>query len=280
MRRAHAGLLGLHCRLARRCAGDAARAGIPAPRGMVNDFAECHPAGAGRAHRGPRQRRAREVRRRDRRRHAADLGGRDVSDITLRIGREWKVGANAKIGDAKRNAGVVILVVPKETSADGTRPRRDSKRPGQRGLPHRRGDRRHRARGDAAHAAARLRRRDRVDDAARCAAFRVDVQLHPRLRRARRLPRSAARRDVLNAGRRIPSAARLLHFRAPRAPPFARPRKRMPLAGARERRRRRWMGRWRRRVRQRRRRRDSAGSAGAEVSLAAAQAGAGNPWQR
>ncbi len=49
----------------------------------------------------------------------SDLGGRDVNEIALRIGREWKVGANAKIGDAKRNAGVVILVVPKETSKDG-----------------------------------------------------------------------------------------------------------------------------------------------------------------
>ena len=48
-----------------------------------------------------------------------DLGGRDVAEIALRIGREWKVGANSKIGDATRNAGVVILVVPKETSADG-----------------------------------------------------------------------------------------------------------------------------------------------------------------
>ncbi|MGH7653292.1 MAG: TPM domain-containing protein, partial [Gemmatimonadaceae bacterium] len=49
----------------------------------------------------------------------ADIGGRDGGDIALRIGREWKVGAAAKIGDATRNAGVVILVVPKETSSDG-----------------------------------------------------------------------------------------------------------------------------------------------------------------
>jgi uncharacterized protein len=49
----------------------------------------------------------------------ADLGGRDVSDVALRIGRQWKVGAATKIGDATRNAGVVILVVPKETSSDG-----------------------------------------------------------------------------------------------------------------------------------------------------------------
>jgi uncharacterized protein len=49
----------------------------------------------------------------------ADIGGRDVGDIALRIGREWKVGAATKIGDATRNAGIVILVVPKETSSDG-----------------------------------------------------------------------------------------------------------------------------------------------------------------
>lgn len=48
-----------------------------------------------------------------------DLAGRPVSEVALRLGREWKVGADAKIGDAARNAGVVILLVPKETSSDG-----------------------------------------------------------------------------------------------------------------------------------------------------------------
>jgi len=48
-----------------------------------------------------------------------DLGGRPVEEVSLRLGREWKVGANAQVGDAARNAGVIILVVPKETSADG-----------------------------------------------------------------------------------------------------------------------------------------------------------------
>jgi uncharacterized protein len=48
-----------------------------------------------------------------------DLGGRPVEEVSLRLGREWKVGANAQIGDAARNAGVIILVVPKETAADG-----------------------------------------------------------------------------------------------------------------------------------------------------------------
>jgi uncharacterized protein len=48
-----------------------------------------------------------------------DLGGRDVGDMALRIGREWGVGAAADIGDRTRNAGVVVLLVPRETSADG-----------------------------------------------------------------------------------------------------------------------------------------------------------------
>ena len=48
-----------------------------------------------------------------------DLGGRDPAEVALRIGREWGVGANAPIGSRVRNAGVVVLVVPKETSADG-----------------------------------------------------------------------------------------------------------------------------------------------------------------
>jgi uncharacterized protein len=49
----------------------------------------------------------------------SDLRGRDVADVALQIGRQWGVGANARIGDRARNAGVVILVVPKETSSDG-----------------------------------------------------------------------------------------------------------------------------------------------------------------
>lgn len=48
-----------------------------------------------------------------------DLRGRDVGDVALRIGREWGVGAAAGVGDRSRNAGVVVLLVPKETSPDG-----------------------------------------------------------------------------------------------------------------------------------------------------------------
>jgi uncharacterized protein len=48
-----------------------------------------------------------------------DIGQRDAADIAREIGRQWGVGARAEAGDPRRNAGVVILVVPKETSSDG-----------------------------------------------------------------------------------------------------------------------------------------------------------------
>jgi uncharacterized protein len=48
-----------------------------------------------------------------------DIGQRDPADVALQIGRQWGVGAQAEAGDPRRNAGVVILVVPKETSSDG-----------------------------------------------------------------------------------------------------------------------------------------------------------------
>lgn len=92
---------------------------IPAPRGMLNDFASVIPADqAARI-----EALATEVRAKSGGEIAIvtlpDLGGRDVAEIALRIGREWKVGAKTDIGNATRNAGVVILVVPKETSKDG-----------------------------------------------------------------------------------------------------------------------------------------------------------------
>ena len=48
-----------------------------------------------------------------------DIGTRDVQEVSMQIGREWKVGKIGNPGDATRNAGAVILVVPKETSKDG-----------------------------------------------------------------------------------------------------------------------------------------------------------------
>lgn len=91
---------------------------IPAPRGLVNDFAGVIPGeSAARI-----ERIAQDVRNKTRGEMAivtlTDLGGRDKSEVALRIGREWKVGNLADIGDKSRNAGVVILVVPKETASD------------------------------------------------------------------------------------------------------------------------------------------------------------------
>ena len=48
-----------------------------------------------------------------------DIGTRDVQEVSLQIGRQWKVGKIGNPGDPTRNAGAVILLVPKETSKDG-----------------------------------------------------------------------------------------------------------------------------------------------------------------
>ncbi|HEX7979904.1 MAG TPA: TPM domain-containing protein, partial [Gemmatimonadaceae bacterium] len=94
---------------------------IPPPRGLVNDFANVlQPEAAARM-----ERIAQDVRDKSKGEIAIvtlpDLGGREASEVALRIGREWKVGNLAPIGsgDRSRNAGVVILLVPKETSSDG-----------------------------------------------------------------------------------------------------------------------------------------------------------------
>ena len=49
----------------------------------------------------------------------SDIGTRDVQEVSLQIGRQWKVGKLGNPGDPTRNAGAVILLVPKETSKDG-----------------------------------------------------------------------------------------------------------------------------------------------------------------
>ncbi len=93
---------------------------IPAPRGYVNDFAGV--IGEDRVARIERI--AKDVHDKSRGEIAvvtlADIGDRDVGSVALQIGRQWKVGAAADVGDRTRNAGLVILVVPKETSADGS----------------------------------------------------------------------------------------------------------------------------------------------------------------
>src|SRR5438874_1457362 len=92
---------------------------IPQPQGYVNDFAHViHPA--------QQQRMAAiidDVRAKSGGEIVVvtlpDIGTHDVADVAREIGRQWKVGAAGKPGDPARNTGVIILVVPKETSSDG-----------------------------------------------------------------------------------------------------------------------------------------------------------------
>ena len=92
---------------------------IPAPTGLVNDFARVLDAGAS----ARMERIAEDVRAKSRGEIAIvtlpDLEGRDVAEVALRIGREWKVGKLGDPGDPTRNAGAVILLVPKVTARDG-----------------------------------------------------------------------------------------------------------------------------------------------------------------
>jgi uncharacterized protein len=48
-----------------------------------------------------------------------DIGLRAPIDIAVAVSRAWGVGANAAVGDRTRNAGVLILLVPKETNSTG-----------------------------------------------------------------------------------------------------------------------------------------------------------------
>ena len=48
-----------------------------------------------------------------------DIGDYAPSDVALEIGRAWGVGAKADVGDERRNAGVVVLLVPKGQDRPG-----------------------------------------------------------------------------------------------------------------------------------------------------------------
>ena len=92
---------------------------IPAPTGLVNDFAHVLSADAI----ARMEQIAQDVRTKSPGEIAvvtmADIGKLDPQQYSLQIGRQWKVGKPGKPGDPNRNAGVVILLVPKETSRDG-----------------------------------------------------------------------------------------------------------------------------------------------------------------
>src|ERR687896_422612 len=92
---------------------------IPAPQGLVNDFANVIPA--------DREARIEQIAADVRAKSGGEitvvtlpnLGGRDVAEVALQIGRQWGVGRRGQPGDPARNTGVVILFVPRETSGEG-----------------------------------------------------------------------------------------------------------------------------------------------------------------
>jgi uncharacterized protein len=92
---------------------------IPAPVGYVNDFANVIPPN----NKATIERIIDDVRAKSGGEIVVvtlpDLKGRPIEEVSLRIGREWKVGQKGNPGDPARNTGVIILVVPKETSSDG-----------------------------------------------------------------------------------------------------------------------------------------------------------------
>src|SRR5512146_1488355 len=92
---------------------------LPAPRGYINDFANVIPAGS----QAGIERIIDDVKAKSGGEIVVvtlpDIGDRDPAQVTLQIGREWKIGKLGNPGDVTRNTGVVILVVPKETSSSG-----------------------------------------------------------------------------------------------------------------------------------------------------------------
>ncbi len=46
-----------------------------------------------------------------------DLGGYSANEVSVAIYRAWRVGSVAEIGSARRNVGVLVLIVPKELSS-------------------------------------------------------------------------------------------------------------------------------------------------------------------
>jgi uncharacterized protein len=48
------------------------------------------------------------------------IGDHDEGEVALAIGRKWGVGGRADIGDPRRNAGMVVLLVPRKNHEPGT----------------------------------------------------------------------------------------------------------------------------------------------------------------
>ena len=47
------------------------------------------------------------------------IGDREAAEVALEIGRRWGVGGKAAVGDERRNAGLVVLLVPKTAEQKG-----------------------------------------------------------------------------------------------------------------------------------------------------------------
>ncbi|HEX2078700.1 MAG TPA: TPM domain-containing protein, partial [Longimicrobium sp.] len=107
-RRAARLALALLCALAAHPA--AAQLQIPRPVGYVNDFANVIPAQDEAAIQAVID----EVRSRSGGEIVVvtlpSLQGEVASDVALRIGREWRIGAAGQVGDSARNTGAVVLV--------------------------------------------------------------------------------------------------------------------------------------------------------------------------
>jgi uncharacterized protein len=92
---------------------------LPSPVGYVNDFANVITAERAAAI----ERVIEEVRQKSGGEIVVvtlpSLQGRTRDEVGLQIGREWRVGQSGQPGDAARNTGLIVLVVPRETSDDG-----------------------------------------------------------------------------------------------------------------------------------------------------------------
>jgi uncharacterized protein len=92
---------------------------IPAPTGYVNDFARTLQPGQAQAI----QQVVDEVRQKSGGEIVVvtlpDLGGRPSIEVARDIGRQWRVGALGQAGDARRNAGVILLLKPGQRPGDG-----------------------------------------------------------------------------------------------------------------------------------------------------------------
>src|SRR5947207_15988210 len=93
---------------------------VPPPRGYVNDFAGVlDPASV--AH---MEGVITEVREKTKGEIAVvtlpDIDDRPASDVAVQIGRQWGVGALGEAGDRSKNAGVVVLLVPRKNHQRGT----------------------------------------------------------------------------------------------------------------------------------------------------------------